>query len=122
MAADVLGLRPVLVQPRIEAGLVNIPGSLMVRYAAGWRKYIPDSTRLGRLRSGLKLIRRRGGIFHVWLHPENLFFEHPRLERVLADFHAEAGDLAASSKIRVLTMGQIAREALARAPAPARAA
>jgi hypothetical protein len=122
MAADVLGLRPVLVQPRIEAGLVNIPGSLMVRYAAGWRKYIPDATRLGRLRAGLKLIRRRGGIFHVWLHPENLFFEHPRLERVLADFHAEAGDLAASSKIRVLTMGQIAREALARAPAPARAA
>ncbi len=122
IGADVLGLRPVLVRPRIERGLVNIPGSLMVRYAAGWRKYIPDAARLRRLRSGLKLVCRRGGIFHVWLHPENLFFGRPRLERVLADFHAEAGDLAASSKIRVLTMGQIAREARAMAPASARAA
>jgi len=122
VGADVLGLAPVLVHPRIEDGLVNIPGSLMVRYAAGWRKHIPDASRLRRLRAGLKLLQERGGIFHVWLHPENLYFARPRLERLLMDFHAEAGELAAASKIRVLTMGEVAREALARAPAPRRAA
>jgi peptidoglycan/xylan/chitin deacetylase (PgdA/CDA1 family) len=118
LAADVLGLPPPIVRPRIDGGLVDVPGSLMVRYAGGWRRRIPDRVRLRRLRTGLRRLRARGGIFHVWLHPENLFFERPRLERVLADFLAEAGELAAAGRIEVLTMGEVARAALARA-APA---
>jgi hypothetical protein len=113
VAADVLGLPPAVVRPRLADGLVEIPGSLMVRYLDGWRRFIPDASRLRRLRAGLKLLQQRGGILHVWFHPENLFFERPRLERVLAEFHAEAGELAAASRIRIRTMGQIAREALA---------
>jgi hypothetical protein len=114
LAADLLALPPPIVRPRIEGGLVNIPGSLMVRYVAGWRRHVPDRLRLRRLRSGLARLRARGGIFHVWLHPENMYFERPRLERVLADFFAEAADLAASERIRVLTMGEVARAVRAR--------
>ena len=116
LAADVLGLAPRLATPRVEDGLVELPGSLMVRYLAGWRRLIPDASRRRRLRAGLRLLQRDGGIFHVWLHPENLYFGRPRLQRVLADFLAEAGDLAAASRIRVLTMGEVAREALGRSP------
>jgi hypothetical protein len=117
-AADFLGLAPALVQPRIEGGLVNIPGSLMVRHAGGWRRCIPDGSRLRRLRKGLDLVQRRGGILHVWLHPENLYFGRPRMERLLAQFLSELTDLASASRLRVLTMGDVAREVLASAPVP----
>ncbi len=118
VGADLAGLAPSLTVPRDEAGLVNVPGSLMVRYLQGWRRRIPDASRLRRLRAGLRrLAASQGGILHVWLHPENLYFERPRLERVLAAFHEEAGELAAQGRIEVLTMGEVARAVLGEARA-----
>lgn len=108
--ADFMGLSPRRIEPSIKEGLVSIPGSLMIRYAAGWRKYIPDSSRLRRLRKGLDLVRGGGGIFHVWFHPENLYAERPRLENVVARFLRELGVLVRTGEIRCLTMGQLASE------------
>lgn len=108
--ADFLGLAPCLVEPKIKDGLVAIPGSLMIRFAAGWRKYIPDATRLLRLRKGLEKVRRTGGVFHVWFHPENLYPERPRLENVVARFLEELGNSVQKREVRCLTMGQLAAE------------
>ena len=108
--ADFAGLRPIIVRPTYKDGLVAIPGSLMIRFAGGWRKYIPDSSRLRRLRKGLEGVRRAGGIFHVWFHPENLWAEWPRLENVVACFLEELGALVRSGEVRCLTMGQLASE------------
>jgi len=80
---------PRMVEPSLKEGIVSIPGSLLIRYAAGWRKYIPDASRLRRLRRGLERVRRNGGVFHVWFHPENLYAEWPRLENVVARFLEE---------------------------------
>jgi peptidoglycan/xylan/chitin deacetylase (PgdA/CDA1 family) len=112
LLADLLGLRPALVRPSLDQGLVNVPSSLMVRHAAGWRRLIPDAQRSARLRKGLAAVRRHGGVFHVWLHPENLYFQRPRLERLLADFHAELGDLAAAGAVRVATMRDLVGDLL----------
>jgi hypothetical protein len=108
--ADFAGLSPSMVEPSLKEGIVSIPGSLMIRYAAGWRKYIPDSSRLRRLRKGLERVRQRGGVFHVWFHPENLYAEWPRLENVVARFLEELGILVRNGDLRCLTMGQLARE------------
>jgi hypothetical protein len=108
--ADFLGLSAPAVEPSFKEGLVAIPGSLMIRYEAGWRKYIPDATRLRRLRKGLERVRRNGGVFHVWFHPENLYPEWPRLENVVARFLEELGILARNGDVRCLTMGQLAQE------------
>ena len=110
VCADFAGLSPRMVEPSLKEGIVSIPGSLMVRYAAGWRKYIPDSSRLRRLKKGLERVRRSGGVFHVWFHPENLYAEWPRLETVVARFLEEVGILARSGEVRCLTMGQLASE------------
>lgn len=118
MGSDVLGLRPRMVQPRLEHGLVNVPGSMFLRYLRGWRKHVPDASQRRRLRTGLRELQRGGGVFHVWLHPENLFFGRPRLQNLLFDFFAEAADLAGGGRIRVRTMGDVAREVLARAGEP----
>lgn len=108
--ADFLGLSPPVVEPSFKGGLVSIPGSLMIRYTSGWRKYLPDAVRLRRLRKGLDRVRREGGVFHVWFHPENLYPEWPRLENVVARFLEELGVLVRSGDLRCLTMGQLASE------------
>lgn len=113
--ADFLGLTPKVVQPFLRDGLVAIPGSLMVRYLEGWRRLIPDVSRARRLRTGLREVTSKGGVFHVWLHPENLYYEKPRLERVLARFLDEVRRLVDQGKLRCLTMGQLADEFLAKA-------
>ena len=108
--ADFVGSTPPMVDPSLKGGIVSIPGSMMVRYAAGWRKYIPDANRLRRLRKGLERVRRGGGIFHVWFHPENLYAEWPRLENVVARFLEELGAMVRNRDVRCLTMGQVASE------------
>jgi hypothetical protein len=108
--ADFAGLSPPVIEPSLKEGIVSIPGSLMIRYAAGWRKYIPDSSRLRRLEKGLERVRRSGGVFHVWFHPENLYAEWPRLENVVARFLEELGGLVSEGELRCLTMAQLADE------------
>jgi hypothetical protein len=99
-----------MIQPSLKEGMVSIPGSLLIRYAAGWRKYIPDASRLRRLTKGLERARRSGGVFHVWFHPENLYAERPRLEIVVSRFLDELGGLVRNGDVRCLTMGQLASE------------
>src|SRR5260221_4169194 len=99
-----------MVEPSLKDGIVSIPGSLLIRYAAGWRKFIPDSSRLRRLRKGLERVRLSRGVFHVWFHPENLYAEWPRLENVVARFLEELGVLVRNGDVRCLTMGQLAAE------------
>jgi hypothetical protein len=108
--ADFVGSTPCMVEPSLKDGIVSIPGSLLIRYAAGWRKYIPDSSRLRRLRKGLERVRLSRGVFHVWFHPENLYAEWPRVENVVARFLEELGVLVRNGDVRCLTMGQLASE------------
>lgn len=110
ICADFVGLSPRVIEPSFKEGIVSIPGSLMIRYEAGWRKYIPDASRLRRLRKGLEKVQRSGGVFHVWFHPENLYAEWPRLENVVARFLEELGDSVRKGDVRCLTMGQLAAE------------
>ncbi len=108
--ADFAGLSPRMVEPSLKHGMVSIPGSLMVRFTSGWRSFIPDSSRLRRLRKGLERVRRDGGVFHIWLHPENLYAGWPRLENIFARFLEELGVLVRNGDLRCLTMGQLAGE------------
>jgi len=108
--ADFVGSAPCMIEPSFKEGMVSIPGSLLIRYAAGWRKYIPDSSRLRRLRKGLERVRLNRGVFHVWFHPENLYAEWPRVENVVARFLEELGVLVRNGDVRCLTMGQLAAE------------
>lgn len=115
--ADFSGSAPCMVDPSLKEGIVSIPGSLLIRFAASWRKYIPDSSRLRRLRKGLELARQNRGVFHVWFHPENLYAEWPRVENVVARFLEELGVLARNGDVRCMTMGQLAEEFLSTSPA-----
>jgi hypothetical protein len=110
ICADFAGSSPCMINPSLKEGIVSIPGSLLIRYAAGWRKYIPDASRLRRLRKGLERVRLSHGVFHVWFHPENLYAEWPRVENVVARFLEELGVLVRNGDVRCLTMRQLAAE------------
>lgn len=112
VAADFLGSAPLTTRPSVEGGLVAQPGSVMVRYAQGWRGAIPDTTRARRLRAGLDAVIARGGTFHVWLHPINLHARHPRLADVLDGFFGAVRAEVDRGRVRVATMRQIANELL----------
>ena len=101
-----------MTEPSTKEGIVSIPGSLLIRYTARWRKYIPDSSRSRRLRKGLERVCRSGGVFHVWFHPENLYAEWPRLENVVARFLEDLGTMVRDEDLRCLAMGQLATEFL----------
>jgi hypothetical protein len=118
VCADFAGLSPLMVEPSLKEGVVSIPGSLMIRFAAGWRKYIPDASRMRRLRNGLERVRRNGGIFHVWFHPENLYAERPRFENLVAGFLEQLGNLVRNGDVRCLTMRQVAGEFLEHVAGP----
>jgi hypothetical protein len=82
----------------------------MLRFTHGWRSLIPDSIRLRRLRKGLDRVRRSGGVFHLWFHPENLYAGWPRLENVFARFLEDLGVMVRNGDLRCMTMGQLAGE------------
>jgi hypothetical protein len=69
------------------------------------------------LRKGLDAVRRKGGTFHVWFHPENLYAKRPRIENVVARFLEELGALVQKGEVRCLTMGELAREFMAKTAA-----
>ena len=55
-------------------------------------------------------MRRSGGVFHVWFHPENLYAEWRDLKMLSPRFLEELGTLARNGALRCLTMGQLAGE------------
>lgn len=109
---DWLGRTPIHVRPRVERGLVALPGSTPIRFAEGARRRLPDGWRNRRLRRGVAAAGRSGELFHLWFHPINL---HPEPERRLEVVRAWLDDVVAArdaGRIAVRTMGQVAAQAL----------
>ncbi len=91
---------------------VNVPSSrLLTRHLPGLKWLEP--LRLARIRSGMTYAARRGRMFHLWMHPEELA-EYPReslnmLEKILAHFQ----DLRAGYAMHSLNMGEVPGHLLA---------
>jgi peptidoglycan/xylan/chitin deacetylase (PgdA/CDA1 family) len=102
---------PPIVQPvRVADGLWNIPGSMVYLPRHGVRRFIPMSRRVKRAMEGLDRARR-GGIFHLWMHPTNLVDDlegmFSGLERILE----RVARLRDAGDIRVATVGELAAHA-----------
>jgi peptidoglycan/xylan/chitin deacetylase (PgdA/CDA1 family) len=63
---------PVVLPEKSEAGVWNIPGSMIYFPMHGVRRYIPVSLRVRRAVRGLEAAAREGRVFHLWFHPTNL--------------------------------------------------
>ena len=108
---------PPLVKPRRdEFGLVNVPASLYLFGFEGLGRSIAQSVWADPVvrgaKRGIDAAARREGIFHIWLHPNNLVAPRDvrRMEAILA-YLADRRDRGAVS---IETMGEVAERVAAR--------
>ena len=64
-----LAIRPPVVNPIFNDGLVNIPASMLYLSMDGFRKYIPLNSRIIKAKKGIKRAIKEKKIFHLWFHP-----------------------------------------------------
>ncbi|MDB9253343.1 polysaccharide deacetylase family protein [Halorubrum ezzemoulense] len=99
---------PPTVVPRMESGLVEVPGSQVFRPVHGGWQYTPKGSQQSRAIAGLNRAARTGRIFHLWFHPFN-FASNP--EQLLTAFEtvlAHAESLVQQGRLNVLTMRNVA--------------
>jgi len=95
---------PVVVPQRAEAGLWNIPGSMIYFPMHGLRRYIPVSLRVRRAAKGLEAAARERRIFHLWFHPTNLAFQMEEMLDGLRAILEYASTLRANHALTFLPM------------------
>jgi hypothetical protein len=89
LADKVLPVPPEVVQPIDHGDLVELPSSMLLLARNGLRKTVHPASVVAKARWGLERARARGGIFHLWFHPSNFYYDIDRqfdvLERILCD-------------------------------------
>ena len=107
------GTRPPVVEPTIdEYGLVNIPASLYLFGFEGQARSVAEAVYADpivlKARRGIDAAADSSGVFHMWLHPNNLVDERDftRMRAILSyvDDRRRAGD------VTVATMATVADE------------
>jgi peptidoglycan/xylan/chitin deacetylase (PgdA/CDA1 family) len=96
---------PAVALPEItDAGLWNIPASMIYFPMHGLRRYIPISTRVTRAVKGLEAASRRKRVFHLWFHPTNLADQTDAMFSGLRRILGHACVLRARGDIEILSM------------------
>jgi peptidoglycan/xylan/chitin deacetylase (PgdA/CDA1 family) len=102
---------PVSLPEMTEAGLWNIPGSMIYFPMHGLRRHIPVQMRVRRAIKGLEAAAARKRIFHMWFHPTNLADRIEPMFHGLREIFARARTMRERGQIDILTMSQIASRA-----------
>lgn len=108
LGAETLGVRPRRSRVRTSGGLVNVPGSAMVRFARGWRAAIPERGQRRRLANALRVSGKPDHVMHIWFHPINLYDRWPRMQRIVLGLLNDLAELRNQGRIEVRTMGSFA--------------
>ena len=107
------GTRPPIVEPSIdEFGLVNVPASLYLFGFEGRARSVAEAVYADpmvlKAKRGIDAVADSDGVFHMWLHPNNLVAERDftRVEAILSliDKRRRAGD------IDIATMAAVAEK------------
>ena len=82
---SVRGRAPPVVDPAVdEWGLVNVPASLyLFEFETRLGGLLPEHPTVRRARAGVDAAAESSGVFHLWLHPNNLIGD-PQRERLRA--------------------------------------
>lgn len=91
--------------------LVNVPSSQFLLHYDGIRDYIPTHSRVLQAKRGIDMAIRKKHLYHLWFHPHNLG-SSDKMFIALEEILAYVVTLVRDDKIRVATMGQVARQLL----------
>ncbi|MDQ3363866.1 MAG: polysaccharide deacetylase family protein [Myxococcota bacterium] len=71
----VVPIPPAVVQPIDHGGLVELPSSMLLLARKGLRRAVHPAMVVAKARQGLAAARRADGVFHLWFHPSNFYYD-----------------------------------------------
>lgn len=106
---ELLPIAPSVVQPKSHPfGLVELPGSTQLLGRDGLRRLVRPEIVEMKAKLGLRRAARHGGIFHLWFHPSNFYFDTDVQLRALERILDEACALRDRAAIDIRTMASYA--------------
>ena len=104
---------PVVLPEWTEAGVWNIPGSMIYFPMHGLRRFIPLERRVTRAVKGLDAAARQKRLFHFWFHPTNLADQSEQMFLGLRKILQHARRLCDRGELKIWTMTEGATAASA---------
>lgn len=95
---------PASVLPQEDAGMWNIPGSMLYTPARGLRRYVPVWLRVLRANRGLDAALRQKRVFHLWFHPTDLTCRTEAMLDGLRQIFERAAKLRDAGELDILPM------------------
>ncbi|MFY9992350.1 MAG: polysaccharide deacetylase family protein [Rhodoplanes sp.] len=108
LADKALPIPPPSVTPQARAGLIDVPGSMLLIGRNGARRFVLPAVTRAKLSMGLRRAMKTGEVFHLWFHPSNFYYRRQEQLDTLAWFLELAAEQASHGRIEIATMGSYA--------------
>lgn len=105
---EFLPTTPRLVVPSVEDGILNIPGSMLIRARNGWRRVLPIHLTEKKIIRAIRECARRDKTFHLWSHPLNLAWKSDAMFKMLRSVASAVEQERNAGRLRVVTMAEYA--------------
>ncbi len=113
LADKLLPIPPSAVQPIDQGsgtpGLVELPSSMLLMARNGLRRAIHPASIIAKAGLGLRAARRANGIFHLWFHPSNFYYEPDRQLATLEAIVSAAAAQRDRGELEIRSMSSYAR-------------
>jgi peptidoglycan/xylan/chitin deacetylase (PgdA/CDA1 family) len=99
---------PATVRPVEHAGVVELPSSMLLLGRNGLRRAVHPAAIIAKARAGLHAARRNGGVFHLWFHPSNFYYDTDRQLDTLGEIVRAAAEMRERGAIDIRPMASFA--------------
>ncbi|KPK42873.1 MAG: hypothetical protein AMJ78_00995 [Omnitrophica WOR_2 bacterium SM23_29] len=108
---DMAASRPPVVMPNIilDKGLIEIPSSMLFRFAYGASKLIPHGFRFKRAKKGIDAAIKQKKIFHLWFHPTSFAWDSENIFREFERILNYASEHQGKKELNIFTLREIRR-------------
>jgi peptidoglycan/xylan/chitin deacetylase (PgdA/CDA1 family) len=104
LADKVLPVPPAVVLPILHDGLVELPSSMLLMARNGLRRAVHPGALYAKAALGIERARRACGIFHLWFHPSNFYYDTPTQLATLEKILRTAADLRDRGRFGIRAM------------------
>jgi len=109
LGTKLLPLTPPVVWPRRHpSDLIELQSSMLLMARNGARKLIRPTLLHSNVRRGLESAQARNGLFHLWFHPSNFYYDTDTQFEILDAILSDATRMRDSGTFDVRTMGSFA--------------
>ena len=99
---------PAVVEPIDHGGIVELPSSMLLMARRGLRRAVHPLALAIKAMLGIERARRSGGIFHLWFHPSNFYYDTDRQLETLRRVLRRAAAIRDLGELQIRTMDSYA--------------